>query len=101
MEDRGGHRRLHKHIKKEEGITLSLIMFERPLRPRSLNLCNELEAKSIELVLYWQRDMFIVLIICAVFHGVTSMNNSQTLLLRFKNNIRSVFTRAMPEDMET
>ena len=30
---------------------------------------------------YWQRDMLIVLIICAVFHGATSMNNSQTLLL--------------------
>ena len=29
---------------------------------------------------YWQQDMLIVLIICAVFHGATSMNNSQTLL---------------------
>ena len=42
---------------------------------------------------YWQRDMLIVLIICAVFHGATSMNNSQTLLLRFKNNIRSALPR--------
>ena len=50
---------------------------------------------------YWQRDMLIVLIICAVFHGATSMNNSQTLLLRFKNNIRSAYTPAIPEDTET
>ena len=50
---------------------------------------------------YWQRDMLIVLIICAVFHGATSMNNSQTLLLRFKNNIRSVYTPAIPEDTKT
>ena len=50
---------------------------------------------------YWQRDMLIVLIICAVFHGATSMNNSQTLLLRFKNNIWSVYTPAIPEDTET
>ena len=28
------------------------------------------------------------------------MNNSQTLLLRFKNNIRSAYTPAIPEDME-
>ena len=50
---------------------------------------------------YWQRDMLIVLIICAVFHGATSMNNSQTLLLRFKNNIWSAFTPGIPEDTET
>ena len=51
---------------------------------------------------YWQRDMLIVLIICAVFQGATSMNNySQTLLLRFKNNIRSAYTPAIPEDTET
>ena len=50
---------------------------------------------------YWQQDMLIVLIICAVFHGATSMNNSQTLLLRFKNNIRSAYTPAIPEDTET
>ena len=49
---------------------------------------------------YWQRDMLIVLIICAVFHGATSMNNSQTLLLRFKYNKRSAFTPAIPEDKE-
>ena len=49
----------------------------------------------------WQQDMLIVLIICAVFHGATSMNNSQTLLLRFKNNIRSAYTPAIPEDTET
>ena len=41
------------------------------------------------------------IIICAVFHGATSMNNSQTLLLRFKNNIRSAYTPAIPEDTET
>ena len=29
------------------------------------------------------------------------MNNSQTLLLRFKNNIRSASTPAIPEDTET
>ena len=50
---------------------------------------------------YWQQDMLIVLIICAVFHGATSMNNSQTLLLRFKNNVRSAYTPAIPEDTET
>ena len=43
----------------------------------------------------------IVLIICAVFLGATSMNNSQTLLLRFKNNVRSVYNPAIPEDTET
>ena len=36
---------------------------------------------------YWQQDMLIVLIICAVFREATSMDNSQTLLLRFKTNI--------------
>ena len=41
------------------------------------------------------------IIICAVFHGATSMKNSQTLLLRFKNNIRSAYTPAIPEDTET
>ena len=50
---------------------------------------------------YWQQDMLIVLIICAVFHGATSMNNSQTLLLRFKNNIRCAYTLTIPEDTET
>ena len=50
---------------------------------------------------YWQQDMLIVLIICAVFHGATLMNNSQTLLLRFKNNIRSGCTPTIPEDTET
>ena len=50
---------------------------------------------------YWQQDMLIVLIICAVFHGATSMNNSQTLLLRFKNNIRCAYTPMIPEDTET
>ena len=44
--------------------------------------------------------MLIVLIICAVFHGATSMNNSQTLLLRFKNNIRSASTPTIPEDTD-
>ena len=29
------------------------------------------------------------------------MNNSQTLLLRFKNNIGSGYTPAIPEDTET
>ena len=29
------------------------------------------------------------------------MNNSQTLLLRFKNNIQSAYTPAIPEDTET
>ena len=42
-----------------------------------------------------------VLIICAVFHVATSMNNSQPLLLRFKSNIRSAYTPAIPEDTET
>ena len=41
------------------------------------------------------------IIICAVFHGATSTNNSQTLLLRFKNNIRSAYTPAIPEDTGT
>ena len=37
MEDRGGRGSLHRHIKKEEKeITISLIMFERRLRPRSV-----------------------------------------------------------------
>ena len=37
-EDRGGCGRLHRHIKKEEEkeITISLIMFEQRLRPRSV-----------------------------------------------------------------
>ena len=75
-------------------LTIRLIVFERRLRPRSI------EAKSIKFV-HWQWDMLIVLIICAVFHGATSMNNSQTLLLRFKNNVRSVYNPAIPEDTET
>ena len=47
--------------------------------------------------------MLIVLIkiIGAVFNGATSMNNSQTLLLRFKNNMRSAYTPAIAEDTET
>ena len=48
---------------------------------------------------YWQRDMLIALIICAVFYGATSMNNSQTVLLRFKNNIWSAYTPGIPEDL--
>ena len=37
-EDRGGCWRLHRHIKKEEEkeITISLIVFERQMRPRSV-----------------------------------------------------------------
>ena len=37
-EDRGGRGRLHRHIKKEEEkeIITSLIVFERRLRPRSV-----------------------------------------------------------------
>ena len=37
-EDRGGRGRLHRHIMKEEEkeITISLIVFERRLRPRSV-----------------------------------------------------------------
>ena len=37
-EDRGGRGRLHRHIKKEEekGITISLIVFEQHVRPRSV-----------------------------------------------------------------
>ena len=50
---------------------------------------------------YWQRDMLIVFIICAVFRRATSMNNSQTLLLRLKYNIWSVYTPTIPEDTET
>ena len=50
---------------------------------------------------YWQWDMLIVLLICAVFHGATLMNNSQTLVLRFKNNIWSAYTPGTPEDTET
>ena len=45
--------------------------------------------------------MLIALIICAVFHGAILMNNSQTLLLRFKNNIQSVYTPTIPENTET
>ena len=41
------------------------------------------------------------IIICAVLHGATSMNNSPTLVLRFKNNIRSAYTPAIPEDTKT
>ena len=59
MEDRGGGGggRVHRHIKKEEEkeITISLIMFERRLRPGQLNLCNELEAKSIKFLLLTTR----------------------------------------------
>ena len=33
--------------------------------------------------------------------GAISMNNSQTLPLRFKNNIRSAYAPAIPEDTET
>ena len=38
MEDQGGRWRLHRHIKKEEEkeITISLIVFERQMRPRSV-----------------------------------------------------------------
>ena len=38
MEDRGGRGRLQRHIKKEEEkeITISLIMFEQRLCPRSV-----------------------------------------------------------------
>ena len=50
---------------------------------------------------YWQQNMLIVLIICAVFHGAISMNNSQTLLPRFKNNIQSAYTPAIAENTET
>ena len=52
MEDRGGRGRLHRHIKKEEEkeITLSLNVFERRLRPRSVESL-QLEAKSIKFVL--------------------------------------------------
>ena len=50
---------------------------------------------------YWQQDILIVLIICAVFKGAILMNNSQTLLLRFKNNIQSAYTPAIPENTET
>ena len=50
---------------------------------------------------YRQRHMTIVLITCAVAHGAKSMNTSQTLLLRFKNNIRSPYTPGIPEDTET
>ena len=39
------------------------------------------------------------IIICAVLNEATSINNnSQTLLLRFKNNIRSVYTLAIAID---
>ena len=50
---------------------------------------------------YWQQDILIVLIIFAVFKGAILMNNSQTLLLRFKNNIQSAYTPAIPENTET
>ena len=83
---------------EEKEITISLIVFECDCIPGQLNLCNELEAKSIKFVL---TTRYVVLIICAVFHGATSMNNSQTLLLRFKNNIRSAYTPTIPEDTET
>ena len=39
-------------------------------------------------------DLPLLFVLCAVFHGATSMNNSQTLLLRFKTNIRSACTPA-------
>ena len=42
-----------------------------------------------------------MIIICAVLNGATLMNNCQTLLLRFKNDIRSAYTLAIPEDTET
>ena len=96
-EDRGGCGRLHRHIKKEEEkeITISLIMFEQP---GQLNLCNELEAKSIKFVLLTTRY---VNCLCAVFYGAILMNNSQTLLLRFKNNIQSAYIPSIPENTET
>ena len=68
--------------------------------PGQLNLCNELEAKSIKFVLLATRYVNCLNYLCC-FRGATSMNNSQTLQLRFKNNIRSACTRAIPEDTET
>ena len=77
-------------MKKEQEveITITLIVFERRLRPRSgqLNLCNEVEAKSIKFVLLATRYVNCLNYLCC-FSRSTSMNDSQTLLLRFKNNI--------------
>ena len=101
-EDRGGRGRLHRHITER-----------RRKRNNKLNRVWATTASQVSWIFamnsklnwsslyYWQRDMLIVLIICAVFHGATSMNYSQTLLLRFKNNIRSAYTPAIPEDTET
>ena len=49
---------------EEEEITISLIVFEQRLRPRSgqLNLFNELGAKLIKFALLATRCMLIVLI---------------------------------------
>ena len=51
MEDQGGQGRPHRHIKKleEEKEIISLIVFERRLRPRSV------EAKSIKFVVLTRR----------------------------------------------
>ena len=83
---------------EEEEITVSLIVFERRLRPRSVESFNELETKSIEFVQLATRCVIIVLTICAVFRGATSMNNSQTLLLRFNCDYRLLSDWPMPID---
>ena len=59
-EDGGGRGRLHRHIKKEEEkeITISSIVFERRLRPRSVESL-QINSKLNRSSLYnWQRDMF-------------------------------------------
>ena len=97
-----GH--LHRHIKKEEEKEITNYKLNRVWTTTASHVSwifamnSKLNRSSLY---YWQRDMSIFLIICAVFHGATSMNNSQTLLLRFKNNIWSAYTPAIPEDTET
>ena len=86
-EDRGGCGRQHKQTYKER---------RRKRNNNKLNRVWTTTASQVSWIFamnsklnrsslyYWQQDMLIVLIICAVFHRATSMNNSQTLLLRFK-----------------
>ena len=101
-EDRGGRGRLHRHIKKEEEkeITLSLNVFERRLRPRSVESL-QLEAKSIKFVLLTTWYVNCLNYLCCFSRSHIDEQYSETLLLRFKNNIRSVYTPVIPEDTET
>ena len=101
--DRGGRGFQHRHNykerrKKRKNNKLNVWMTTASQVSWIFAMKLKLNRSSLY---FWQQNMLIVLIICAVFHGATSMNNSHTLLLRFKNNIRSAYTPAIPEDTET